>query len=277
MSMDLEAVERGEIEAMHAAAPATIRAALGLGCEAIGTSLVSVAAAAPPSAIVLNRAIGLGVAAPADRNTVAAIVDRFAAAGVPRYFIHVHPEAAPSELRAWLLARGLDRARGWMKFSRGRESPPAVSSAIEVREAGADDMPAFARIAAAAFDLGQVLEPWLVHLDRAPGLRVYVGVLDGQVVATGGLYVRDGIGWLDFGATTPSCRGRGAQTALLRRRITDALDLGCRVIGTATGEAVPGDPQHSYRNILKMGFRENYVRENYAPPRLGPVPDRSPG
>ena len=103
MSVELEVVERGEIEAMHAAAPATIRAALGLGCEAIGTSLVSVAAAAPPSAIVLNRAIGLGVAAPADRNTVAAIVDRFAAAGVSRYFVHVHPEAAPSGLRAWLL------------------------------------------------------------------------------------------------------------------------------------------------------------------------------
>jgi len=277
MSVELEVVERGEIEAMHAAAPATLRAALGLGCEAIGTSLVSVAAAAPPRAIVLNRAIGLGVAAPADRNTVAAIVDRYAAAGVSRYFVHVHPEAAPSELRAWLLERGLEPARGWMKFSRGREAPPAVSSAIEVREARADDMPAFASVAAAAFDLGSALEPWLVHLDRAPGLRLYVGVLDGQVVATGGLYVRDGIGWLDFGATTPSCRGRGAQSALLRRRIVDALDLGCRIIGTATGEAVPGDPQHSYRNILKMGFRENYVRDNYAPPRHGPVPDRSPG
>jgi GNAT superfamily N-acetyltransferase len=229
--------------------------------------LVSLAAAAPPSAIVLNRAIGLGVDAPADRETVGAIVDRYAVAGVPRYFVHVHPDAAPPELRAWLLERGLERARGWMKFTRGRDAPPPVSSTIEVREARADDMSTFARIAAAAFDLGQALEPWLVHLDRAPGLRAYVGVLDGQVVATGGLYVRDGIGWLDFGATTPSCRGRGAQSALLRRRIIDALDLGCRIIGTATGEAVPGDPQHSYRNILKMGFREDYVRENYAPPR----------
>jgi hypothetical protein len=84
MSIELEAVERGEIEAMHAAVPATVRAALGLGCDAVGTSLVSLAAAAPPSAIVLNRAIGLGVDAPADRETVAAIVDRYAAGGVRR-------------------------------------------------------------------------------------------------------------------------------------------------------------------------------------------------
>ncbi|HUG99452.1 MAG TPA: hypothetical protein VMQ83_09790 [Gammaproteobacteria bacterium] len=44
------------------------------------------------------------------------------------------------------------------------------------------------------------------------------------------------------------------------------LELGCRKLLTCTGEAVPGDPQHSYRNILKAGFRESYVRDNYALP-----------
>lgn len=265
MSIELEAVERAEIEALHAVAPAAVREALGLRCESIGTALVSVVAAAPPSAIVLNRAIGLGVEAPADRETVATIVDRYAAAAVSRYFVHVHPDASPRELRGWLLEHGLERARGWMKFTRGREAPATVSTSVEVREARADDMPAFARIATTAFDLGADLEPWLVQLDRAPGWHAFVGVVDGAVVATGGLFVRDGIGWLDFGATAPSCRGRGAQGALLRQRIVHALDLGCRVLATATGEAVTGDPQHSYSNILKMGFRESYVRENYAP------------
>jgi len=267
MSIELEAVERAEIEALHAAAPVDLRETLGLRCEAIGTALVSLAAAAPPSAIVLNRAIGLGVEAPAKQDTVEAIVDRYAAAGVSRYFVHVHPQASPAGLRSWLLERGLEKARGWMKFSRGREVPPAVSSAVQVRDARDDDMPAVAQIAAAAFDLGSQLEPWLVHLNRAPGWHAYVGVVDGAVVATGGLFVHDGIGWLDFGATTPAARGRGAQSALLRHRIVAALDLGCRMLATATGEAVPGDPQHSYRNILKAGFRESYVRENYAPPR----------
>lgn len=272
MSVELEAVERAELEAMHAVAPPGLRAALGLGCATIGTALVSVAAAAPPSAIVLNRAIGLGVEAPADRETVAAVIARYANAGVQRYFVHVHPEATPSGMRAWLLESGLEQARGWMKFTRGREAPPPVTSTVQVREARGEDMAAFARIAAAAFDLGTALEPWIMHLDRAPGWRAYVGLIDGEVVATGGLFMHDGIGWLDFGATTPACRGRGAQSALLRHRIVDALDLGCRMLGTATGEAVPGDPQHSYRNILKMAFRESYVRENYAPPRATSLP-----
>jgi len=33
---------------------------------------------------------------------------------------------------------------------------------------------------------------------------------------------------------------------------------------TATGEAVAGDPQHSYKNIKRAGFREKYVRENWS-------------
>ncbi len=34
---------------------------------------------------------------------------------------------------------------------------------------------------------------------------------------------------------------------------------------TTTGEEVEGDPQHSYKNIVRAGFREAYVRENFAP------------
>jgi hypothetical protein len=32
---------------------------------------------------------------------------------------------------------------------------------------------------------------------------------------------------------------------------------------TETGEAVDGDPQHSYRNILRAGFEQLDVRENF--------------
>jgi GNAT superfamily N-acetyltransferase len=267
MSVDLEAVERGELESIHAAAPATVRGALGLHCERIGSALVSIGAQLPETAIVVNRAIGLGVTSAADIETVEAILLRYRAAGVTRYFVHLHPDSAPPGLAGWLVARGLERARSWVKFTRGREPPPTVGTSVEVRHAREQDMGAFARIATAAFDLGGSAEAWLGRLNRASGFRAYVGWLDDRIVATGGLYIHDDVGWLDFGATSPDARNRGAQSALLRQRILDALDLGCRVVATATGEAVPGDPQHSYRNILKMGFHEAYVRENYAPQR----------
>jgi len=44
-----------------------------------------------------------------------------------------------------------------------------------------------------------------------------------------------------------------------------ARDSGCRLLLTATGEEIPGDPQHSYRNILRYGFEPAYLRESYIP------------
>jgi GNAT superfamily N-acetyltransferase len=81
----------------------------------------------------------------------------------------------------------------------------------------------------------------------------------------GALFVRDGLGWLDFGATRPRFRRRGSQGAIMAARLRLARDLGCRRTFTCTGVAAANDPQHSYGNILRMGFRKSVIRENYAP------------
>ena len=181
--------------------------------------------------------------------------------------MHLHPEAEPPAVRDWLREAGLEKARGWMKFARGPEAPPAARTDLEVRRVAPGDMPAFARILADAFDLGEDAVAWLETFVNAEGWHLYMS-FDGDAPAgTGGLYVRDGIALCDMGATAPTFRRRGSQSALLARRIADAIGMGCRDIITETGEAVEGDPQHSYKNILRAGFREEYVRENYAPSR----------
>jgi hypothetical protein len=35
---------------------------------------------------------------------------------------------------------------------------------------------------------------------------------------------------------------------------------------TETGERVPDKPSDSYRNILRAGFHERYLRQNYLSP-----------
>lgn len=262
-----EFIERAALESIFAAAPAAVAATLGLGQFRRGGAFVGLAAALPASAIVINRAIGLGLGSVATEEDVGEIVAAYAAAGVRRYFVHRHPASQPAALADWLLAAGLGRARAWQKFERPLAPPPAASTRLEVRLVGREHGEDFARIACHAFDLGELAIPWLAELPGRPGWHVCMSFAGGQPAGTGALYVQDGIAWFDFGATAPEFRQQGSQGAVLVRRIALALELGCRRLLTCTGKAVPGDPQHSYRNLLKAGFCETTVRENFAPPR----------
>lgn len=264
-----EEIERAALADLHAAAPPELRARLGLKGREIGQAFVSVAAALPASAIVVNRALGAGLGAAETEATVEEMLGVYRRAGVGRFFVHVHPEARPAGLAGWLEARGLERARGWQKFVRGREPVPEPATDLAIREVGPEHGSAFAAIVADAFDLGEAAVPWLAALPGRPRWHVFMSFEGEAPAGAGALFIDGEAGWTDFGATAPAFRRRGSQAALLCHRVRFALERGCRALYTCTGEAVPGDPQHSYANILKAGFREDYLRANYAPPRQG--------
>ena len=261
-----EEIERAALADLHEAASPELRASLGIESRTIGSAFVSIARALPASAIVFNRAIGLGGRAPETEDTIREIVETYRAAGVARYFVQVHPDSRPRQIGDWLLDCGLERARGWQKFSRGRDLVPDPRTDLTIREIGPDHGAEMAVILSDAFDLGDAARPWLARLPARDRWHIFMS-FDGEAPAgTGALFIDGDVAWTDFGATAPEFRQRGSQSALLRHRVQFALDRGCQQVFTCTGEAVPGDPQHSYSNILKAGFKEDDIRPNYAPP-----------
>ena len=109
--------------------------------------------------------------------------------------------------------------------------------------------------------------PLIAALVERPEWYLYMSFAGDTPAGTGALFVKDDVAWFDWASTHRSFRGRGGQGMVLCERIKAAIDLGCKLMLTATGEDVEGDPQHSYKNILRMGFRETYLRENYVPAR----------
>ena len=262
-----EKIERDALKALHEGASPEIIAAIGLSSIESGSLFASIASALPPSAIVINRALGLGLTDPATRESVRSIVQAYETAGIARYFVQVHPEAKPDGLVRWLTEAGLVRARGWQKFIRDNSICQQVETDLEVRQIGADEGEVFASIVCNAFDIGESAIPWLACLPSTRGWHAFMSFAGDRPAGAGAIYIGNGIAWSDFGATAPEFRRRGSQGALLAHRINFAIEHGCKRIYTCTGEDVAGDPQHSYRNILRMGFRPTYVRENYAPAR----------
>lgn len=260
-----QAIETTGLRDLHDAADDTLRRQLGLHHQESGGTLVSVAGGDP--SILLNRTTGLGVFEPATRRQVEEIVSGYRQADVARFFIQHHPQSGPPELAKWLEAAHLVRQRAWMKFRHDLAALPDASSELAPEPVDAAHAPVFGAIAAGGFDLQPETGPLVARLVGRPGWHPFMVRIDGEVAGVAALLIHEQTGWCDWASTRPAFRGRGVQRALLAARLHLARESGCRAVYATTGAAAPGDPQHSWNNILNAGFREMYLSENYAPPR----------
>lgn len=257
-------VEVGEGEAwagMFLAAPADFAAGMGIRVERIGSAVALITE--KMDIMLFNRVIGLGVMEPATETMVDDIVALYHQAGLQNFAVQVSPIAQPSALPAWLEARRLYRRDNWAKVYRDVEPPPPVPTDLRIESIGRDQALTFATVACTAFGIPDTLRPWLAAPVGRPGWRHYLA-WDGDLpVATGALFIRDGVGWLGVASTLPSHRRRGAQGAIMAQRIRDGAELGCRWLITETGEDLPGRPNPSYHNMMRTGFELAYQRPNY--------------
>jgi GNAT superfamily N-acetyltransferase len=164
-----------------------------------------------------------------------------------------------------LEGRGFTRDYGWMKFSRG-VTPRQARSDLSVVKVGQDRADDFAAVVTGGFGMPDWTKPLAANVVGRPGWSCYVAYEGEAPAGAGALYVHESTGWLGLGATLPQFRGRGAQSAILAARIEEARRIGCAAVTTETGELENDRPSNSYRNIVRAGFREEGVRENYRAP-----------
>ena len=266
MGNGCERTERAETRALQAWHAAFLDAGITgyeWRIEQVGDALCSVCASDP--SILMNRVLDLGSSAPPTAEQLGDIRRVYADAGVGRFFLHVVPERKGRDTDDLLNAAGYEKYRGWMKFQRGVGEVRESTTDLDVRHVGLEHGDAFAAIVVPAFDMAPASEPVVALLPGVANQKAFMS-FDGDTPAgTGAVYIDGDVAALDWGATRPGFRRRGGQTAVLAERIRFAFEQGCETICTMTGEAVPGDPQHSYGNITKSGFAEAYLRENWIP------------
>jgi GNAT superfamily N-acetyltransferase len=99
-----------------------------------------------------------------------------------------------------------------------------------------------------------ILELSNIIAKRAGGLS-FLAEIDGQPIATGAMFIHDGVALMAGASTIPEGRRQGAQLALLESRLRYAAEKGCDV---AMMGALPGSA--SQRNAERQGFRVAYTR-----------------
>lgn len=213
-----------------------------------------------------SKVIGLGMERSAKAETVAEILAWYRDAGFEDIWFQPSPAAEPDGLLDLLAGSGIKPIdRRWGKFVRDAGNPPSAESDLEIREISAGEAGDFAKAAVEGFELPGFLEPWVGALPGRAGWRCYVAYDGAEPAACAAMYLQGGTGFMGFAATRPAYRRRGAQNALMARRIADAGEAGIQTLTCETG--VEDEPGASWRNITRAGFRLLYVRPNCSPGR----------
>ncbi len=142
------------------------------------------------------------------------------------------------------------------------EATKDCESSVQVRIVGEDEHDVWARTAAEGWrDLAEIsdLLPGLMRIvaDRQDAVS-FLAELDGRPIAGGSLSIHDGVALLAGASTIPEWRRRGAQQALLARRLEYAARAGCALAMIC---AEPGSA--SQRNAERHGFRIAYTRTKW--------------
>jgi GNAT superfamily N-acetyltransferase len=262
----LDRVEKRFWRDIWESVPAEVAAERGIEVRDFGPVQATVAGALAGVGM-MNLVLGATEAGAVEDGHLAAASEWVKSRGVSSYVPVTPglPESEPAE--SWLVANGFSPAYAWMKFARDVHPPRfAAPKDVEVIEATDATQEPFGMIVATGFGLPAWAAAFFADLPGHPDWRCYVAHVDGEAQACAAMLIQGEIAELGIAATLEPARGRGCQRALLRRRILDAAVADCRTLFVETGERVPDRPSASYKNILRAGFEEAYLRPNWEQP-----------
>lgn len=170
------------------------------------------------------------------------------------------PEAAA----AAAVPRPRPARRGLFGLIGRRPQAPAVT----VRQIDADELPTWNGVCWRAFgargsESDALREKRQAFRSMGASARWYLATADGCPVGTAILHQTPEVGQVLAVGTDPGARGRGVATAVMRSLLQDWQQAGS---GFLFLDTTPGSPAEKL--YLRIGFRQAYVREVYAPHML---------
>jgi GNAT superfamily N-acetyltransferase len=261
----LELVERDAWLDLFAAAPADCARKFAIRSHWLGNLALLAGRELP--IVEFNRAMGVGILAPATERELDQALAWLQTNAAPGWALQVAPAAQTVTVQDWLRRRDLiTSGTGWAKFARGNSPAAAVpKSSIHVRRVGAKSANAFGEVVQEGFGLPFGAATWFAALFGRPGWHLYLAYDGSTPIASGAAFMQGSIAWFGIDTTLPAHRRRGAQTALINRRIEEARALRLTVCTAETGQPLAGqEAAHaSFSNYARAGFTRAYVRPNF--------------
>jgi hypothetical protein len=229
-----------------------------------------------PEIAVLNQIQGAGEPDAVSGGHLAEAIEWMRSREVDyRIFIaEGRPESAEAE--AWLGVRGYERGEGWVTFVRDASPPePRFDPRIKIWPLGENEIDGegLSAIVSQGMDLPLTAETLFFSLPQRARWRCYTASLlpEEGIAATASMMIHEGVAQIGPGSTLAYARGHGCNTALLQRRLVDAIAAGCHTIFAEVWDCQPERFSAVGRNLVRAGFEQAYAVRNWQRPALRPA------
>jgi len=216
--------------------------------------------------LLFNRVLGLGNEEPVSPAIVDRIIQTYIGSGVQRFFMQVSPVAEPKTLTGWLKQRGFQMTEPWAKLHRGAAPPKEPDFEPVIRlltPADKESALAWGKIVQTAFEYPPETAEWFAGLVDLARWRAYLAFEGERPVGAAALFVNGDWASFEIGVVLPEAQHRGIHSALIARRLRDAIGAGCKVLTMETSAEKGQGRAQSFRNARRMGFELAYFRENW--------------
>ncbi|SIM71919.1 GNAT family N-acetyltransferase [Micromonospora cremea] len=243
-------------------APVEVQDALGLAATRMGGGVVLSMRHDPTN--YWSKALGFGFAEPVSGDLIGRVCDFYRAQRTPTAVIQIAPDRLPADWDEICARENITASGTWVKLAAEIETLRPGRTELRVGPVSADLVDQWASVVLRCFGMPEEhLGPMIVAGVRDPRFHPYAAWDGDEMVAAANLFIHGAVGSLNTGATLPTHRGRGAQSALLTARAAAAAEAGCRWVTAETGRPEPGSSNSSLNNMLRVGLTPLYERRNW--------------
>ncbi|MDQ0323933.1 GNAT superfamily N-acetyltransferase [Pararhizobium capsulatum DSM 1112] len=252
-----EAIEVKAFVDLYNVSPAELRAEEHFECLPINRGCAISLPSAP--AIGLNRVLGL--------NSVTDLEEAYEwmIGKTGHRFFQVNIDKVSAGTKDWILAKGLlEYGVGWAKLVYdGSSVNLSEPNSFRTRLVHVEEAMLFGSMVCKGFNFPSTLTRLWSAIVGKGGWSCFFA-LDGEYpVGTAAMYQSGTYAWLGGGTTLPEFRNRGVQKALIKSRVEHGLGNGVSTFAVETLEPVVGEPNISFDNLRKVGFRQAFHRKNF--------------
>jgi GNAT superfamily N-acetyltransferase len=264
--------ERSEAEALYdfeTGAPEHVRAALGMEALRLGGGVAL--SMREDTTQFWSKGLGFGFDEPITAELMGRVCGFYRSQRAPMAVLQFASSVLPANWDEICAKENIAAGSAWVKLvsdidtaiTRIEQHAP-LAPELRVGPVAPGDSSEWASVMMRVFDMpGQNLAGMAAGSVGRPGWHPYAVWQGEELVATATMHVHGKAAQFFGGATLPSARRKGAQTALLAARAKAARAAGCRWLVAETGAEQPGDHNSSLHNMLRTGFNVLYERRNW--------------